>query len=411
MVFGDPERVLCGVPRKAQQPRSRRRGAESDPGSGRVILVGRRVKSQTGPRRDLVGHTKGCEELFTIRATFRKRCCQGGRHQSAAHMPLHRVQTVMSVKRVRGHPKRQRKARWRRSAPVKGHWNGSTELRRRVLPDDRRQLRCRAAGCDAEEVEKCALRLVADGAGDVRPARAQQKFSWIHGSKAFQVHDPGSIPFATEPGCARDIDACPVAPQSAPMTKTFTGSFTQQLPLPEEAIAAATEAMRHGRLHRYNTAPGEVSETALLEGEFAAYTGARYCLAVASGGAAMTLALRAAGVGQGDPVLSNAFTLAPVPGAISAVGAAPVFVEVTESLTLDLSDLEAKIATSGARDTPSQPHARTHLRHGGAHGALRRRGCSGHRGTAPTPWGQPGMAWRLVVTAAPPAIRPRPTST
>jgi hypothetical protein len=35
-------------------------------------------------------------------------------------------------------------------------------------------------------------------------------------------------------------------------------------------------------------------------------------------------------------VLSNAFTLAPVPGAIAAVGARPVLVEVTEDLTIDL---------------------------------------------------------------------------
>jgi dTDP-4-amino-4,6-dideoxygalactose transaminase len=63
----------------------------------------------------------------------------------------------------------------------------------------------------------------------------------------------------------------------------------------------------------------------------------------------MATALRAVGVGQGDAVLSNGFTLAPVPGAIAAVGARPVFVEVTEDLTIDLNDLEAKIAASGAR--------------------------------------------------------------
>ena len=42
----------------------------------------------------------------------------------------------------------------------------------------------------------------------------------------------------------------------------------------------------------------------------------------------------------GDKVLSNAFTLAPVPGAIAAVGAQPVFVGVTEALTIDLDDLQ-----------------------------------------------------------------------
>lgn len=133
------------------------------------------------------------------------------------------------------------------------------------------------------------------------------------------------------------------------MMERFTGSFTQQEPIPEEGIAAAMAVLRHGRLHRYNTAPGEVAETALLEEEFAAFTGARYCLAVASGGYAMGCALRAVGVGPGDAVLSNAFTLAPVPGAIAALGARPVLVEVTEDLTIDLPDLAAKIAASGAR--------------------------------------------------------------
>ncbi|PZQ99250.1 MAG: aminotransferase [Cereibacter sphaeroides] len=129
----------------------------------------------------------------------------------------------------------------------------------------------------------------------------------------------------------------------------FTGSFTQQEPIPDEGIEAALAVLRHGRLHRYNVAAGEVAEAALLEEEFAALTGAHYCLAVASGGYAMGCALRAVGVRAGDRVLSNGFTLAPVPGAIASLGAAPVFVEVTQALTIDLDDLAAKIEASGAR--------------------------------------------------------------
>ena len=101
--------------------------------------------------------------------------------------------------------------------------------------------------------------------------------------------------------------------------------------------------LNHGRLHRYNTHGDEIAETALLEEEFAALTGAKYCLAVASGGYAMTTALRACGVGHGDRVLTNAFTLAPVPGAIAAVGATPVFVGVTDNLLIDLDDLATKL--------------------------------------------------------------------
>jgi dTDP-4-amino-4,6-dideoxygalactose transaminase len=133
------------------------------------------------------------------------------------------------------------------------------------------------------------------------------------------------------------------------MTQVFKGSFTQQEPIPDDGIAAALDVMKHGRLHRYNVADDEVAEAARLEVEFATYVGSKYCLAVASGGYAMATALRAVGVRPGYKVLPNAFTLAPVPGSIASVGAEPVFVEVTEDLTIDLNDLDRKIDTSGSR--------------------------------------------------------------
>ena len=140
------------------------------------------------------------------------------------------------------------------------------------------------------------------------------------------------------------IDVAAGGAQKRRMTERFTGSFTQQEPIPEDGIEAALAVLRHGRLHRYNTAPDELSETALLEQEVAAMTGARFALAVASGGYALGCALRAVGVQPGDTVLTNAFTLAPVPGAIASVGATPVFVGVTEDLVIDLDDLATKLA-------------------------------------------------------------------
>lgn len=142
----------------------------------------------------------------------------------------------------------------------------------------------------------------------------------------------------------------------------FTASFTQQQPLPDDAIAAAEAVMRSGRLHRYNVAPGEMSEAARLEEEFARWQGASYCLALASGGQAMQIALRAAGVKPGERVLTNAFTLAPVPGAIAAVGAVPVLVETTDDLVIDLDDLAAKAEQSGAR-VLLLSHMRGHMCH------------------------------------------------
>ncbi|WP_372802336.1 DegT/DnrJ/EryC1/StrS family aminotransferase [Paracoccus seriniphilus] len=143
-------------------------------------------------------------------------------------------------------------------------------------------------------------------------------------------------------------------------TARFSKSFTQQEPIPEEGIAAAVEVMRSGRLHRYNVAPGEEAEVSALERELAQWQGSAYALACSSGGAALRIAMRAAGIGAGDVVLTNAFTLAPVPGAIVAVGARAVLVEITEDLRLDLDDLEAKIAVHQPKAVMAS-HMRGHL--------------------------------------------------
>ena len=142
------------------------------------------------------------------------------------------------------------------------------------------------------------------------------------------------------------------------MSERFDGNFTQQESLSDVAIDAAVRVMRSGRLHRYNMQADEIGEVGELELEFAKYVGAQYCLAVASGGYAMATALRALGIGHGDRVLTNAFTLAPVPGAIAAVGADPIFVDVTEQLTIDLDDLRAK---ADQADVLMLSHMRGHL--------------------------------------------------
>lgn len=144
------------------------------------------------------------------------------------------------------------------------------------------------------------------------------------------------------------------------MARRFTGSFTQQEPLPADAIAAAVAVLQSGRLHRYNLVSGEPGEVAQLEAEYRDWQGSAYCLAVTSGGQALQIALRACGVRPGDGVLTNAFTLAPVPGAISAVGGNAVLVEIDETMRLDLDALEARIASSGAR-VLLLSHMRGHL--------------------------------------------------
>jgi dTDP-4-amino-4,6-dideoxygalactose transaminase len=124
----------------------------------------------------------------------------------------------------------------------------------------------------------------------------------------------------------------------------FSKSFTLQEAIPKPAIENALSVLESGRLHRYNVVKDGVSQTALLEKEFAEYMGRKYCLACASCGSAMYLAMISAGVKAGDKILCNAYTLAPVPGAIQNAGARIVLVEITEDYTIDFEDLAAKAA-------------------------------------------------------------------
>ena len=104
-------------------------------------------------------------------------------------------------------------------------------------------------------------------------------------------------------------------------TTVFKKEFTLQEPIPEPAITRVMELPQSGRLHRYNSAPGELSDVSQLEQEFASYIGADYCAALSSCGSAIYAALTALGAGPDSTVLCNALTLAPVPGAIENTGA------------------------------------------------------------------------------------------
>lgn len=149
--------------------------------------------------------------------------------------------------------------------------------------------------------------------------------------------------------------------EHTPSDPTFTLDLTKPEPVPQQGIDRAVELMNSGRLFRYGeTAPGELSDASLLEQRVAQRLGRKFAIGVNSCGAALFLALKSSGVGHGDKVLVNGYTLAPVPGAIDHAGAVPVVVEVNENLTIDLEDLERKASQSGAR-TLLLSHMRGHI--------------------------------------------------
>ena len=92
----------------------------------------------------------------------------------------------------------------------------------------------------------------------------------------------------------------------------------------EEEIAAVVETLRSGWL---TTGP----RAALLEERMAAYLEAEHVLAVASGTAALHLALLAVGVGPGDEVITSPITWPATANVIEHCGATPVFCDVREA--------------------------------------------------------------------------------
>ena len=80
-----------------------------------------------------------------------------------------------------------------------------------------------------------------------------------------------------------------------------------------------------------------------FEQRFAKLIGTKYAIGVNSGTDAIKLSLKALGVGHGDEVITAANTFVATVGAISELGATPVFVDCDDTFCMDVSLLEAAI--------------------------------------------------------------------
>ena len=84
-------------------------------------------------------------------------------------------------------------------------------------------------------------------------------------------------------------------------------------------------------------------ELEAFEKEWAEYTGAQYAIGLNSGLDALTLAVRALGIGVGDEVIVPANTYIASVLAVTANGATPVFIEPTEFYNIDPTKIECAI--------------------------------------------------------------------
>jgi dTDP-4-amino-4,6-dideoxygalactose transaminase len=103
----------------------------------------------------------------------------------------------------------------------------------------------------------------------------------------------------------------------------FLDLVTPHRELEEEFVAAFREALRSAAFI------GGVQVDS-FEKEFAAFSGTKYCVGVANGTDAVRFALMAAGVGNGDAVVTVSHTFIATTEAISQAGAETEFVDIDE---------------------------------------------------------------------------------
>ena len=118
------------------------------------------------------------------------------------------------------------------------------------------------------------------------------------------------------------------------------GAIEERWPLvTADDVEAVTATLLSGKLSWINNTT--VPE---LERAWAAYVGARYCIAINSGTAALHVAVAAAGVEPGDEVIVPALTFLATASSVVHHQGLPVFVDVDpRTFTLDPAELEAKI--------------------------------------------------------------------
>jgi UDP-2-acetamido-2-deoxy-ribo-hexuluronate aminotransferase len=117
----------------------------------------------------------------------------------------------------------------------------------------------------------------------------------------------------------------------------FCDLAAQQLRIKKEIDRNIQRVLAHGK---YILGP----EVAELEEQLKAYTGAKYCIAVANGTDALQISQMALGVGPGDEVIIPGFSYIATAETVALLGATPVYVDIDrDTYNLDAEKLLSAI--------------------------------------------------------------------
>lgn len=121
------------------------------------------------------------------------------------------------------------------------------------------------------------------------------------------------------------------------MTIPFIDLKTQYKVLKQSIDSRIQKVLDHGA---YVNGP-EVVE---LEQVLAKYVGTKYCLTIANGTDALWVPLMAANIGQGDEVITTAFSFIATAEVILLAGAKPIYVDIDpKTFNMDVTKIEAAI--------------------------------------------------------------------
>jgi dTDP-4-amino-4,6-dideoxygalactose transaminase len=107
-----------------------------------------------------------------------------------------------------------------------------------------------------------------------------------------------------------------------------------------------------------------ISETSFIGGKhveefeknFANLYGVKHCISLANGTDSLYILMKMLGIGQGDEVITTAYSWISSSETISQTGAKPVFVDIDEYFTIDVAKLEAHITPKTKAIIPVHIH-------------------------------------------------------
>ncbi|MBP6755515.1 MAG: DegT/DnrJ/EryC1/StrS family aminotransferase [Bacteroidia bacterium] len=93
-----------------------------------------------------------------------------------------------------------------------------------------------------------------------------------------------------------------------------------------------------------------------FEKNFAALYGVKHCISLANGTDSLYVSMKMLGIGNGDEVITTAYSWISSSETISQTGAKPVFVDIDEFFTIDVEKLEEKITSKTKAIIPVHIH-------------------------------------------------------